>query len=64
VADAVRVWLRGLDRTSPVAGPGKLADSGLGCIGALCEDADLLDDIVECAMKIRGERPWRPPADE
>ena len=28
------------------------------------EDADLLDEIVEEAMKIREERPWRLPPGE
>jgi Arc/MetJ-type ribon-helix-helix transcriptional regulator len=28
-------------------------------LGAWPEDADLLDEIVEHAMKVREERPWR-----
>jgi Arc/MetJ-type ribon-helix-helix transcriptional regulator len=28
-------------------------------LGAWREDADLLDEIVEHAMKVREERPWR-----
>jgi hypothetical protein len=28
-------------------------------LGAWREDADLLDEIVERAMKVREERPWR-----
>jgi Arc/MetJ-type ribon-helix-helix transcriptional regulator len=32
---------------------------GLGLIGALRDDAELLDKAVEHAMKIREERPWR-----
>jgi putative addiction module CopG family antidote len=30
-----------------------------GLIGALREDADLLDQAVKHAMKVREERPWR-----
>jgi putative addiction module CopG family antidote len=30
-----------------------------GMIGALRDDADLLDQAVEHAMKVREERPWR-----
>jgi hypothetical protein len=33
--------------------------SGKGLIGALRDDADLLDQIVDHAMKVREERPWR-----
>ena len=32
---------------------------GLGLIGALRDDAELLDQAVEHAMKVREERPWR-----
>ena len=32
---------------------------GMGLIGALRDDADLLDQAVEHAMKVREERPWR-----
>lgn len=31
----------------------------LGLIGALRDDADLLDQAVEHAMRVREERPWR-----
>jgi len=34
-------------------------NSGLGSIGALRDDADLLDQAVEHAMKVREDRPWR-----
>jgi Arc/MetJ-type ribon-helix-helix transcriptional regulator len=30
-----------------------------GLIGALRDDAELLDQVVEHAMKVREERPWR-----
>lgn len=33
-------------------------------LGSMREDADLLDDIVEDAMRIREERPWRLPPGE
>jgi Arc/MetJ-type ribon-helix-helix transcriptional regulator len=38
--------------------------SGQGLIGALRDDAELLDQIVEHAMKVREERPWRLAPDE
>jgi hypothetical protein len=31
----------------------------MGSIGAMREDADFLDEIVERAMKARREQPWR-----
>jgi Arc/MetJ-type ribon-helix-helix transcriptional regulator len=40
-------------RQTPVSTP------GMGFIGALRDDADLLDQAVEHAMKVREERPWR-----
>ncbi|MGZ3338103.1 MAG: ribbon-helix-helix domain-containing protein [Isosphaeraceae bacterium] len=33
-------------------------------LGSMREDAAMLDEIVEEAMKIREERPWRLPAGE
>jgi Arc/MetJ-type ribon-helix-helix transcriptional regulator len=33
--------------------------TGQGLIGALRDDAELLDQVVEHAMKVREERPWR-----
>lgn len=33
-------------------------------LGSMRDDADLLDEIVEDAMKIREERPWRLPPRE
>jgi Arc/MetJ-type ribon-helix-helix transcriptional regulator len=38
--------------------------SGQGLIGALRDDADLLDQVVEHAMKVREELPWRLSPDE
>jgi Arc/MetJ-type ribon-helix-helix transcriptional regulator len=37
----------------------KSGGDNLGLIGALRDDADLLDQAVEHAMKVREERPWR-----
>ena len=36
-----------------------LPTPGMGSIGAMRDDADLLDQAVEHAMKVREERPWR-----
>ena len=33
--------------------------SDLGSIGAMREDADFLDEVVEGAMKARRDQPWR-----
>lgn len=35
------------------------ANGGLGSIGAMREDAELLDQAVEHAMQVRETRPWR-----
>lgn len=51
LAEAWRSFRR--HQQSPAPAPGQ------GLIGALREDADLLDEIVEHAMKVREERPWR-----
>jgi len=40
------------------------AGSDLGSIGAMREDAEFLDEIVEGAMKARREQPWRLSAGE
>jgi putative addiction module CopG family antidote len=47
----------------------RLRDQGsvntdMGSIGAMREDAKLLDEIVEDAMRARETRPWRLPAGE
>jgi Arc/MetJ-type ribon-helix-helix transcriptional regulator len=57
MAEAVRLLLRELDHMPEVANDA--ANSGLGSIGAMRDDADLLDQAVEHAMKVREERPWR-----
>jgi hypothetical protein len=43
--------------TPAISGP--MPGSELGLIGALRDDAELLDQAVEHAMKVREERPWR-----
>ena len=57
MAEAVRLLLRELDHAPQVANDA--ANPGLGSIGAMRDDADLLDQAVEHAMKVREERPWR-----
>jgi Arc/MetJ-type ribon-helix-helix transcriptional regulator len=59
MAEAARLLLREIQNeqsqptpTVPKASPDPL-------LGAWREDADLLDEIVEHAMKVREERPWR-----
>jgi len=58
--DAVAAAWRAFERQRqwPVATPGP------GLIGALRDDAELLDQAVEHAMKVREERPWRIPPGE
>ena len=57
MAEATRLLLRELPSKPHPAG--NALDPGLGSIGALRDDADLLDKAVEHAMKVREERPWR-----
>jgi len=38
---------------------GQKPAGGMGSIGAMREDADFLDEVVEHAMKARQEQPWR-----
>ena len=45
--------LERLRRQTPLPTP------GMGSIGAMRDDAELLDHAVEHAMKVREERPWR-----
>jgi len=58
-AEAARLLLKELDGRPAVNAPATANDSGTGLIGALREDADLLDQAVEHAMRVREERPWR-----
>ncbi len=55
MAEAARLLLR-QESQQPAKSAG---DPGLGSIGAMRDDADLLDQAVEHAMKVREERPWR-----
>jgi hypothetical protein len=55
VAAAVRDYLRRQPQGSPPIAP-VLPDPVLG---SMRDDADLLDDIVDHAMKNRREQPWR-----
>jgi Arc/MetJ-type ribon-helix-helix transcriptional regulator len=52
VTEAVRSFVR--QRKTPPT-----RSSGLGSIGAMRDDAELLDQAVAHAMKVREERPWR-----
>jgi Arc/MetJ-type ribon-helix-helix transcriptional regulator len=56
MAEAARLLLRQETQQHPVKTTG---DNGLGSIGAMRDDAELLDQAVEHAMKVREERPWR-----
>jgi putative addiction module CopG family antidote len=51
--EVIRAALEQLRDRTPRLSPGP------GMIGALRDDADLLDQAVEHAMKVREERPWR-----
>jgi hypothetical protein len=55
VEDALSEAWRSFRQHRPPPAPA----SGQGLIGALREDADLLDEVVEHAMKVREQRPWR-----
>jgi len=50
---------RELDGKLAAAATKQTAGSDLGSIGAMREDADFLDEIVERAMKARQDQPWR-----
>jgi Arc/MetJ-type ribon-helix-helix transcriptional regulator len=55
VNDAIaEAWRSFQQQRQPVA-----PTTGQGLIGALRDDAELLDQAVEHAMKVREERPWR-----
>jgi Arc/MetJ-type ribon-helix-helix transcriptional regulator len=51
LAEAWRSFQRQRQPTAPA--------TGQGLIGALRDDAELLDEAVEHAMRVREERPWR-----
>lgn len=52
-ADVIRDALERLRKQAPLPIP------GMGSIGAMRDDAELLDQAVEHAMKAREEQPWR-----
>jgi Arc/MetJ-type ribon-helix-helix transcriptional regulator len=56
MAEAARLLLRQESQQQPADAAN---NGGLGSIGAMRDDADLLDQAVEHAMKVREERPWR-----
>jgi Arc/MetJ-type ribon-helix-helix transcriptional regulator len=47
-----------------VQGPAAAPPTPDPWLGSMREDAEMLDEIVEEAMKIREERPWRLPPGE
>jgi Arc/MetJ-type ribon-helix-helix transcriptional regulator len=57
MAEAVRLLLRETGYVQQAADD--IDHSGLGSIGALRDDAELLDQAVEHAMQVREGRPWR-----
>lgn len=59
MAEAARLLLREIQQTpsQPTAMMSQASPDPL--LGTWREDADLLDEIVEHAMKVREERPWR-----
>ena len=58
MTQAALLLLEQIERDQAMA-PTKASASGQGFIGALRDDADLLDQAVAHAMKVREERPWR-----
>ncbi|WP_435007375.1 hypothetical protein P12x_004693 [Tundrisphaera lichenicola] len=59
IIEATRLILGQLDHQAKPEAKDDSGDSGLGFIGALREDAVMLDRAVEHAMQVREERPWR-----
>jgi len=60
-ADVVKNALERLRDESPSS---EAMETDLGSIGAMAEEAQLLDEIVEEAMRLRATRPWRLTASE
>jgi Arc/MetJ-type ribon-helix-helix transcriptional regulator len=56
---AARLLLREISQQPPSDAASQPVDTGLGSIGAMRDDADILDQAVEHAMRVREERPWR-----
>jgi Arc/MetJ-type ribon-helix-helix transcriptional regulator len=59
MAEAARLLLREIQQGQSHPTPLVAEASPDPLLGAWREDADLLDEIVEHAMKVREERPWR-----
>jgi Arc/MetJ-type ribon-helix-helix transcriptional regulator len=59
MAEAARLLLRQIQQTQSQPTPTVHQTSPDPLLGSWREDADLLDEIVEHAMKVREERPWR-----
>jgi Arc/MetJ-type ribon-helix-helix transcriptional regulator len=57
MAEAARLLLREIQQEQPTTTVAKASPDPI--LGAWREDAELLDEIVEHAMKVREERPWR-----
>ncbi len=60
MAEAARLLLRQLQQTPSQPTPTVLPQASPDpLLGTWRDDAELLDEIVEHAMKVREERPWR-----
>jgi Arc/MetJ-type ribon-helix-helix transcriptional regulator len=59
MAEAARMLLREIQQEQSQPTPTVPDVSPDPLLGAWREDADLLDEIVEHAMRVREERPWR-----
>ncbi len=59
MAEAARLLLREIQQEQSQQQPTLPKASSDPLLGAWREDAALLDEIVEHAMKVREERPWR-----
>ena len=59
MAKAARLLLQQIGQKPVEAKPDVPMTSPDPLLGAWCDDTDLLDEIVEHAMKNRQERPWR-----
>ncbi len=59
ICDALERHRQAQQPSAAPATSGPVPGSGLGLISALRDDAELLDQAVEHAMKVREERPWR-----
>jgi|GEM_PF-1648848 len=57
--EQMRQLRRELDGKLAVMEHDQTSENDLGSIGAMRDDADLLDAAVAHALKVREERPWR-----